>query len=51
MSLVIDVYDNARHEWRYFTVVPYTSYRPACGNGLHQFAPYAKQCACGGVQR
>ena len=49
----IDVYDAQRHEWRQpgFLVTADEQYEPKCGNGLHQFQPGAKVCACGTINR
>lgn len=51
-TLRIDVWDSAKKEWRSFDVVPYEpNFAPHCRNGLHQFWPAAKCCACGGNNR
>lgn len=48
----ISVFDVSRREWRSFDVVPDDpTFRPRCGNALHQFEPTAGRCACGAQAR
>ena len=49
---VFDIYDAAKKQMRSFSVVPNEPrFKPRCRNGLHQFAPNAATCECGGVRR
>ena len=48
--LKIDVWDGK--EWRHFFVVPpEDSFKPKCGNNIHQFGPLWVRCACGHMLR